>query len=100
MFFFFPSIARLSASLARPPPPPPPPPPLPDKEDVVVLVVNAKQNTEPTARDEKRDVFGEANRNGRSENLLSTGKLPDANEVRSQLLVSSIFMKFGVSILK
>ncbi|KAK9296823.1 hypothetical protein QLX08_009236 [Tetragonisca angustula] len=64
--------ANGGASLARPPPPPPPPPPLPDKEDVVVLVVNAKQNTEPTARDEKRDVFGEANRNGRSENLLST----------------------------
>ncbi|KAF3425056.1 hypothetical protein E2986_02717 [Frieseomelitta varia] len=61
--------ANGGAILARPPPPPPPPPPLPDKEDVVVLVVNAKQNTEPTARDEKRDVFGEANRNGRSENL-------------------------------
>ncbi|KOX80036.1 hypothetical protein WN51_06450, partial [Melipona quadrifasciata] len=64
--------ANGGASLARPPPPPPPPPPLPDKEDVVVLVVNAKQNMEPTARDEKRDVFGEANRNGRSENLVST----------------------------
>ncbi|XP_033304972.1 uncharacterized protein LOC117208160 isoform X4 [Bombus bifarius] len=50
------------------PPPPPPPPPLPEKEDVVVLVVNAKQNAEPITRDEKRDVSGETNRNGRTEN--------------------------------
>ncbi|XP_006615572.1 uncharacterized protein LOC102672576 isoform X1 [Apis dorsata] len=55
------------ASFAKPPPPPPPPP-LPDKEDVVVLMVNTKQNAELIAKEEKRDASGDANRNGRSEN--------------------------------
>ncbi|OAD57023.1 hypothetical protein WN48_02822, partial [Eufriesea mexicana] len=55
------------ASFAKPPPPPPPPP-LPDKEDIVVLVVNAKQIAEPVTKDEKRDISGETNRNGRMEN--------------------------------
>ncbi|XP_071856414.1 espin protein forked isoform X3 [Bombus fervidus] len=59
--------ANGGVSFAKPPPPPPPPP-LPEKEDVVVLVVNAKQNAEPITRDEKRDVSGETNRNGRTEN--------------------------------
>lgn len=69
------AISLIFLSFAKPPPPPPPPP-LPDKEDIVVLMVNTKQNAELTAKEEKRDASGDANRNGRSENgsVPSTGK--------------------------
>ncbi|XP_076233099.1 espin protein forked [Calliopsis andreniformis] len=55
-----------AASFAKPPPPPPPPPP-PDKEDNALLAVN-KQNAEAIARDEKKDVSTDTNRERKNEN--------------------------------